>query len=110
MKDLEQYCLIIMKCDSKLITYDDVFVNQLLPVNYRSIIMYEFAGFVTLNENHLTIVTDTYKAYCGTSKNVTENIEVDIYGKEGLKAFFDLSEKMDWQIFVKNTNIFHQRG
>lgn len=95
-----------MKCDSKLKTYDDVIANKMLLTDYRSIIKSEFSNFVTLNEKHLTIIAKNYKAYCGTIMGKTENIEIEIYGSEGLSAFKTLAQKMNWQIFDKSLNSF----
>ena len=49
MKDQEQYGLIVMKCNTKLKTYDDVLVNSMIPTDFIAIIMHEFEKIVTLN-------------------------------------------------------------
>lgn len=95
-----------MKCDSKLKTYDDVIANKMLLTDYRSIIKSEFSKFATLNEKHLTIIAKSYKVYCGTDSGKIENIEIDIYGSDGMSAFKTLAKKMNWQIFDKSLNSF----
>ena len=96
-----------MNYDKKLKQYSEVENAEVIKTDFRTIIMDEFSESVVLNGRHLNIVTDTYKAYCGTKNPKVDNIEIDIYGSDGMKAFNELSKKKDWQIFNKQTNNFH---
>lgn len=102
----DQYQIILMNYDKKLKLYSDIINAQLIVTDFRTIIMSEFNKDVVLNGEHLTIKSETYKAYCGTKTINKENIEIDIYGTDGMIAFKKLSNKMDWQIFNKQTNKF----
>ena len=107
MKTNDQYNIIVMNYDKKLKLYSEIENAKLIKTDFRSIIIDEFKKNVILSSGHLTIVTDTYKAYCGTEDSKADNIEIDIYGAEGMTALNELSKKMDWQIFNKQTNRFH---
>ena len=103
-EDKVQVYIIIYNCQEKVNSYEELYEKKLEPIDFCGIIEKRFEKFIEKKGNHTYIIAPNYKAYCGGGHKLSSDIEIDIYGEEGLHEFISLSKEKGWQILDKYLN------
>lgn len=101
----QQFYVILFNCQEDIEHYEEI-DQQLQKTDFRTILKQKFKESVKHNEQHLSIISPSFKLYCGTKTGEATSIEIDIYGREGLVKIIELAKEHTWKVFDKQLNQF----
>ena len=90
--------IVLFNSSQKITSIEDLKEDQLIPIDFCSILENHFAN-IRKNDEHREIVGNDYSIDYFIDDELVSNKMISLYGENGLFALIELAKKKNWQIY-----------